>query len=95
MDMRLIPFRDEVAEALYIGKGNFLSMARRRADAAVLLAPDSPFYEALVALGREAKAYDAQHPGEFPNSGDGHGYLSWRGITGPLADACLTLEEDA
>lgn len=49
---------------------------------------------ALRALGRICKDYDRQHPDEFPTSGDGHGYLSWFGITGPLAGWCLAAAED-
>lgn len=59
--------------------------ATRWADA--LLAPDGPLWPALRALGDEDMLATED---EYPGAGD---WLADRGITGPLADACLAAAE--
>jgi len=64
-----------------------------RAYADALLAPDGPLYPALRALGLKAMFYGRQYPPHEPRL-FATKHLADRGITGPLADACLAAAED-
>lgn len=84
MNDEMIPFRDELAEAMRPGEVTETTLA----DADALLAPDGPLWPALRALGYQDAvmcSFQVDKRGQW---------LYRMGVTGPLADACLAAVEE-